>query len=1044
MKIKKVEIEAFRAYVSKSDGTFDFTNNKGEPSNFVAIFAPNGFGKSSFYDAVEWSVTNHLERLSGEYNKSNNLSAAKSTKTPNEGLKILRNKYADESVDTKVVVTTNSQKIFERKLPKIRKNQRDLRIGNDEKRENDFFRRVILSQDEIDRFLREAKPQDRYSKFMTSFGGDIENARMELSALINDNQSELSSLNNKRNALLEELKQPIDLSIFEKFNSVATELNVLGESIALPDESLSSATVRKLDSNLVSRQFELNTSVHANSKMLEELSGLLNEIPKIELHAGYEIEKKNKLVRILKGVADADKYKGLLDSYKKCVEDQKQAIARLNRLVEIAASADHFLQTGSRLKEITKTKSVLTEECTRLNTELTSFKKNLTDLNNELKIDEDRASLLRSSVDSSGPVYAELSNNRKRLDALNQQITAKKVEIQLGKAQQEKLGRELSEISALRITSSLLLAGKVGSLVFERQNIDQLTRCQAELDLIEVHNKTLQATQRAITEQMETHERLVSIGLDYLSIKSSHICPLCTAPHSSPEELIAKVKGQNLLSELSQENFKQISLASTRQNELRDEIQRITKQAVESQTLQLSELRSKLHEIEVKLATAEREESSFILEQENLENRNSELEKLVWGLSNQELITRVEAELNQLSMKRPNLTQQIEKLVTQIQSANESLKKKLVELAALESEMENKSSSHAYVTVLAYLNENAIATQEINKHCEKRKNDLEADIKGYKTSCESLARQRHELQKEMQTDGTWVDFSQLKEEKKTLELALTNTQSVINAFYKRLSNITSIHSVDTLEQAKVLITAKVNECQVRAHELEKLLNGVKLLLALLTSFKPYIKHISTKEELDALERKLKQRNKVDEVLVAERAVIIEKLEALINNFFFGDLINSIYKKIDPHPTFKKVEFKVSFDMEKPSLDILVSDGAGGMISPILYFSAAQTNILSLSVFLANALHATDDEDNPIDVILIDDPIQSMDSINVLSTIDLLRSICLQFDKQLIISTHDENFFGLLQRKIPTAIFGSKFLQLEKFGVVVPVEPIFIS
>jgi len=136
-----------------------------------------------------------------------------------------------------------------------------------------------------------------------------------------------------------------------------------------------------------------------------------------------------------------------------------------------------------------------------------------------------------------------------------------------------------------------------------------------------------------------------------------------------------------------------------------------------------------------------------------------------------------------------------------------------------------------------------------------------------------------------------------------------------------------------------------------------------------------------------------------------------------------------------------VEFKVSFDTDKPSLNILVSDDAGGMISPILFFSAAQTNILSLSVFLANALHAKDDNKKNIDVILIDDPIQSMDSINILSTIDLLRSICLNFDKQIIISTHDENFFGLLQRKIPTEIFGSKFLQLEKFGVVSEVANI---
>ncbi len=150
----------------------------------------------------------------------------------------------------------------------------------------------------------------------------------------------------------------------------------------------------------------------------------------------------------------------------------------------------------------------------------------------------------------------------------------------------------------------------------------------------------------------------------------------------------------------------------------------------------------------------------------------------------------------------------------------------------------------------------------------------------------------------------------------------------------------------------------------------------------------------------------------------------------------------LYRKLDPHPFFKKVGFQVDFDSsDKPGLNIVVSDEKEKIISPILYFSSAQTNILSLSVFLASALHAKDDEGQPIDVIMIDDPIQSMDSINILSTIDLLRSICLQFDKQIIISTHDENFFGLLQRKIPVQILGSKFLRLEKFGVAVPVDPL---
>lgn len=68
-----------------------------------------------------------------------------------------------------------------------------------------------------------------------------------------------------------------------------------------------------------------------------------------------------------------------------------------------------------------------------------------------------------------------------------------------------------------------------------------------------------------------------------------------------------------------------------------------------------------------------------------------------------------------------------------------------------------------------------------------------------------------------------------------------------------------------------------------------------------------------------------------------------------------------------------------------------------------------------------------------------DPIQSMDNINVLSTIDLLRSIVVNYKKQIIISTHDENFHNLLKKKMPRDLFKSKFLKLESFGKVINDE-----
>ena len=174
------------------------------------------------------------------------------------------------------------------------------------------------------------------------------------------------------------------------------------------------------------------------------------------------------------------------------------------------------------------------------------------------------------------------------------------------------------------------------------------------------------------------------------------------------------------------------------------------------------------------------------------------------------------------------------------------------------------------------------------------------------------------------------------------------------------------------------------------------------------------------------------KDKVSQPLKTEIERTKNHLDKRIKDFFYEDLINEIYGKIDPHPSFKNVKFIATFTGDRPSLDIYVKSGIEDddkdSLIPNLYFSTAQINILSLSIFLASALNS-----KTYDCIFIDDPIQSMDSINVLSTIDLLRSIVVNNKKQIILSTHDENFYNLLKMKIPPTLFKSKFLELESFG-----------
>ena len=107
----------------------------------------------------------------------------------------------------------------------------------------------------------------------------------------------------------------------------------------------------------------------------------------------------------------------------------------------------------------------------------------------------------------------------------------------------------------------------------------------------------------------------------------------------------------------------------------------------------------------------------------------------------------------------------------------------------------------------------------------------------------------------------------------------------------------------------------------------------------------------------------------------------------------------------------------------------VKDGHD-MIVPNLYFSTAQINILSFCIFLAKALYAKTDKNEDLGCIFIDDPIQALDDINVLSMIDLLYLL----NKQIILTTHDRNFFELLKKKVPAELFGSRFLELKQRGV----------
>src|SRR5690606_3314057 len=102
--------------------------------------------------------------------------------------------------------------------------------------------------------------------------------------------------------------------------------------------------------------------------------------------------------------------------------------------------------------------------------------------------------------------------------------------------------------------------------------------------------------------------------------------------------------------------------------------------------------------------------------------------------------------------------------------------------------------------------------------------------------------------------------------------------------------------------------------------------------------------------------------------------------------------------------------------------------------PEYLFSSAQLNTFGICMFLSMALRQ---KWLDFDTILIDDPIQNLDDINVLSFIDFLRGLLdsKNSKKQIILSTHDERFYDLMLKKFKD--YKIKTFRFESYGKLVP-------
>jgi DNA repair exonuclease SbcCD ATPase subunit len=139
-------------------------------------------------------------------------------------------------------------------------------------------------------------------------------------------------------------------------------------------------------------------------------------------------------------------------------------------------------------------------------------------------------------------------------------------------------------------------------------------------------------------------------------------------------------------------------------------------------------------------------------------------------------------------------------------------------------------------------------------------------------------------------------------------------------------------------------------------------------------------------QLDEIQRKLESFEKKE----------VENLLAI-----HSEEIKDYYNKINPNEKmlFRRIEVKKGIRRQAR----LIADAYGKEINPVTIFSEAHTNCLSLSIYFPQRV----DRNPTWQVLVLDDPVQSMDICHASSLIGILAEKKLK--KQIIVLTHAKSF-----------------------------------
>ena len=1026
MKIKHVFIQAFRQF-GKVPVNLTSTLDPNKASNFVAIYAPNGFGKTSFFDAMEFCVTKSIQRVSVNFKENFKVDQEQGSTTfihnkdfPDLPIDIVMNFEGHDDIRT----TCNPQ------------DECSMLKGNGD---NLYFKNAVLSQDWFSEFLSTSSAERRFKIFTDYFveTKDLLDYYRRLSTASTSFKRMVIKTNKEVKSLKKEIDGKLDAGVILQIEDGVKKLADNGISVRwegkLDAETL---TVLRMESdNLIAEikaQKEDIADKIANLNLVSVGNDQIISIQELENFEKAIDEKKKQLT-------ECENWLRRLNVYLKAesqVEEGRKSLLlcqkEKDRLVYLIDYYEPFYKIHQGVVQLSRDKELLLKKIANNHILLDDKYKRKKQQDGILSDYQKERDSIQNKILKLHDRYVELASLLKMKVETEMSLASKENPLQETINQHNALVNQKEALCRLRISiEEETIDCTIGIYGDEVKFIKELN------EKIHSEEEQLLLIEKRISEkgalENELQQLIVSSHKVLEHLKGSK-CPLCGTDFETQEKLLKNISENTVISTALEEDLQEKNVLADKINQHKNSMSEKRKELFDKIDKENSEIIEKIKSIDISAKQLRDEKEQLKSTLNNIVSKLAQDYGDIKGTIEEDkqkelkgLVEATETNITATQQILNGLEKEINQCLADITSHEDKIKKIDEKSIAL-------SEDDFYVEYTSRLGDEKLS-EECLDSWKNRLASIDEEIVQIGQQQKSSQCKLDEL---IKSGIRKENAPSMKDKRNVLAEELSVKLNVWNNTLSFLMNVCMIPIEGRAKsnEIKVAYESVLEATRKNQEKVDTKLTLLNKYEVLLTLGEKYSTNEVRKAELRNKEEQLKEETQKRDLINDERARLQKYLEDFVKGFFQLDIINKLYNTIDPHPEYKQIDFKCDFKNKDPRLNVVmysVKDGHDTIV-PNLYFSTAQINILSFCIFLAKALYAKTDKNEDLGCIFIDDPIQALDDINILSMIDLLRNVAYSLDKQIILTTHDRNFFELLKKKVPAELFGSRFLELKQRGV----------